>query len=111
MSTPVDLRTHMVTAPPVRLFVALWGGLAVVDLARASGASTGVQIALLATLAALCSLGQPRRTALALGAVTWLVATGFVMNQFGELHLTGIGDLVRLALLAAVALFAGEVRR
>jgi len=107
----VDLRSHLIQAPSPRLFVALWGGMAVVDLARAGQASPTLQVALLAALAGLCSLHQRIPTALAVAGVVWLVALGFVVNTSGELILTGSGDAVRGAVITAVALAVTAVRR
>ena len=40
-----------------------------------------------------------------------LVATGFVVNSWGVLHLTGVADLGRLLVIALVTLSAAEVTR
>ncbi len=111
MSTPLDLRAHLHTAPSYRLFVVFWGGLALVDVARAAHAPAVLQVVLLATLVGACCIRQGRGTALACSGIGWLLVTGFVVNAYGELHLTGPADGVRLAILALVALVASEVRR
>ena len=111
MSQPLHLRAHVATAPPYRLFAALWGGLAVVDAARSLHAPATVQLGLLVVLAAGLCVRQGAVAALAVAGIVWLVATGFVVNSWGELHLTGAGDVGRLLLLAVVALAATEVRR
>ncbi|MBB6627773.1 hypothetical protein H5V45_10615 [Nocardioides sp. KIGAM211] len=105
------LRTQVLTAPPYRLFVALWGGLAAVDVGRAAHASPTVQVALLALLVGACSVGQRPLPALTVAGVAWLVATGFVAHDDGRLALSGSADAVRLTVLAGVALLATEVRR
>ena len=47
----------------------------------------------------------------AVAGIVWLVATGFVGNSWGVLHLTGAADLGRLLVVALVALAATEVTR
>jgi hypothetical protein len=109
--SPLDLRAHLRSAPSYRLFVVFWGGLALIDVARLAHAPSLWQITLLAALVAACCLSQRRGTALAVAGVGWLLVTGFVVNEYGELHFTGPADGLRLAILAIVALAATEVRR
>ncbi len=78
-----DLRAHVASAPSPRLFVALWGGLAVVDVARAAQAPPTVQVLLLDARGSLC-VGQRVGAALAVAGIVWLVATGFVVNTLGR---------------------------
>ena len=111
MNTPQALGTHLAQAPAPRLFLALWGGMAVVDLARAGQAPAIVQVGLLTALAAVCAVGQGTTASLAAAAVVWLVMVGFVVNRAGELALTGPADVVRLAIVSAVALAASAVTR
>jgi hypothetical protein len=111
MSQPLHLRAHVASAPSYRLFGALWGGLAVVDVARSAQASSSLQLGLLVVLAAGLCLGQGKVAALAVAGIVWLVATGFVINSWGELHLTGAADAGRLLAVALVALAATEVAR
>lgn len=112
MSQPLlHLRAHVASAPSYRLFAALWGGLAVVDVARAFQAPPALQLGLLVVLAAGLCVRQGVVAALAVAGIVWLVATGFVVNAWGELHLSGAADLGRLLLLVLVALAATEVRR
>ena len=111
MTTHQPLTEHLSHEPGPRLLVALWGGLAVVDVSRAGHLSSAVQVALLATLAALCAVGQGSGTALAVAGIVWLVLLGFVTNRFGELVPTGAADLGRLVLLVAVALTAARAVR
>jgi phosphotransferase system glucose/maltose/N-acetylglucosamine-specific IIC component len=111
MSTPLDLRAHAISAPAYRLFVVFWGGMALADLTRAVNTPAPLQFIVIAALAAICCARQGRGTALAVAVIAWLVVTGFVVNAYGVLHLTGVADGVRLAILTVVALAATEVRR
>jgi hypothetical protein len=66
-----------------RLFIALWGGLVVVDLTRgAGGPLTGVLVVL---LVGCCAIGQSIPSAASIAATGWLVINGFVQHQYGEL--------------------------
>ena len=67
-----------------RMFVALWGGLAVVDIARPSvgAVSTG---ALVVALVAGCGVGQRPIAAVAIAGTGWLVINGFVQHRYGVL--------------------------
>ena len=105
-----DLRTHLTYDASPRLFVALWGGLAVVDVSRAGQAPPTVQVLLLTTLAGVCSVGQRVGAALAVAGIVWLVTLGFVVNTMGVLAVTGTADARRLALLVLVALGATTLR-
>ena len=70
-------------SPGGRLFVALWGGLAVVDVTRpAGGLLTGT---LVVGLVACCAVGQSIAAATAIAGTGWLVLNGFVQHQYGEL--------------------------
>ena len=111
MSQPLHLRSHVASAPAYRLFGALWGGLAVVDVARSAQAPPTLQLGLLAALAVGLCVRQGKAAALAVAGIVWLVATGFVVNTWGQLHLTGPADLGRLLVLVLVALAATEVAR
>jgi hypothetical protein len=108
--TPPDLRTHLSHAPATRVFLAFWGGLAVVDVARAGQAPPGVQVAVLAALAGACSVGQRAVSAVAVAGVVWLIVLGFVVHLTGELAITGPGDGWRLALLVVSALAGTTLR-
>jgi hypothetical protein len=109
MASP-DLRTHLTHTPGPRLFVALWGGLAVVDVSRAGQAPLTVQVALLVGLAAACSVGQRVGTAVAVAGIVWLVTVGFVVNTDGQLAPTGAADGLRLAVLFLAAVIASAAR-
>lgn len=98
-----------------RLFVALWGGLALVDLVGRAVDSM-VAGALVVLLVAACEVRQPLLAAVSIAATGWLVINGFVMHHYGQL---GFGAaswwalVLVLAIGVAVALgTAGqEVRR
>ncbi len=111
MPTTSLLRAHLVHEPSPRLFLSLWGGMAVVDVARGWQAPTPVQVGLLALLAAACSIGQRLPAALAVGAISWLVTVGFVLNTAGELSITGARDVLLLGVIATAALAGTAVGR
>jgi hypothetical protein len=66
-----------------RLFVALWGGLVVVDVSRPAGAL--VTGGLIVGLVACCGIGQSITAATAIAGTGWLVINGFVQHQYGQL--------------------------
>src|SRR4051794_1276197 len=82
-----------------RLFLALWGGLALVDLSRPSGSHV-LAIALVLLLVACCGVGQPLAGAAAIAATGWLVVDGFVQHEYGEL---GFGNASWAVLAVMVA--------
>ena len=84
-----------------RLFLALWGGLALVDLSRPTG-SRVVAGALVVILVACCGVGQPVPAAAAIAVTGWLVVDGFVQHEYGQL---GFGH-TSWAVLAAMAVTA-----
>jgi hypothetical protein len=96
--------------PAARLFVQFWGGLAVLDVTKALGAAPWGQGVGLAALVAACSLGMRWTVALGLAGVAMLLVNGFVEHDYGQLRLTGLPDLVWLAVLAAAAV-AATLRR
>jgi hypothetical protein len=103
------LKVHRLES--TRLAFALWGGLAVLDLARLVDAAPLLQLTLVAALVAACSRGVRRPTALCLAGIGWLLVNGFVVHRFGQLGFAGIGDLACALLLVGVALTAaGGVR-
>ena len=75
---------HTAHGPGGRLFVALWGGLAVVDLTRPSGSEVLSGLAVLG-LVGLCGVGQTKVAATTIAATGWLVINGFVEHRYGEL--------------------------
>ena len=108
--TPTGLARHLVTETSARVFVILWGGLAVVDLADALGAPVPVTGALLVALTGVASLRLARARTLG-GAVTaWLVLNGFVEGSAGQLAWHGWPDVWWLLALVVVALVAGGRR-
>jgi hypothetical protein len=82
-----------------RLFVTLWGGLAVVDLVRPAGGGF-LAGGLVVGLVALCGVGLSVVAAAAVAGTGWLVLNGFVIHRYGEL---GFGAS-SWGLLAAVLL-------
>jgi hypothetical protein len=80
-------------------------------VARSAQAPATLQLGLLVVLAGVLCLRQGTVAALAVAGIVWLVATGFVVNTWGVLHLTGVADLGRLLVIALVALVATEVAR
>jgi len=85
-----------------RLFLALWGGLALVDVSRPSG-SRVLAIALVLVLVACCGIGQPLAGAAAIAATGWLVVDGFVQHEYGELGF-GNASWAVLAVMVVAAL-------
>lgn len=88
----------------MRLFVVLWGGMALVDVARHAHATHPLQVLLLAALVGLCCLRQPVGPALAIAGLGWLVVTGFVVHRYGDLAWSGSADLTRLGVIVGAAL-------
>ena len=85
-----------------RLFVALWGGLAVVDLTRPTGSQAASFVAVLA-LVGLCGVGQSWLAAAGIAATGWLVINGFVEHSSGELGF-GAGSWAALVAVLVVVL-------
>jgi len=82
----------------VRVFVAYWGALAVVDVADGILAVTAA-----AVLVAACSVHQHAVTAVAVAVEAWLFLVAFLGDGHGVLAVHGTADAVRLLLLLAVA--------
>jgi hypothetical protein len=97
--------------PAFRLFVSLWGSLLAVDVARSVDAPGWVAALLVGAVVGLSSLGQSAPAALLVGGIGWLVVTGFVVNNRGDLALSGPADLGRLGALLAVALLGSRMPR
>jgi hypothetical protein len=97
--------------PSTRPFLALWGGLAVVDLGRVAGTTFTWQFAAVTLLALACSVGVARAEAVCVAGICWLVVNGFVVHDLGQLGFSGSGDVVRAVILLAAALAAGTVHR
>ena len=87
--------------PGFRLYTSLWGSLLAVDVAR--GAPPWVPILLVGVVVVLSSFGQSPGVALISGGIGWLVVTGFVVNDFGVLALSGWADALRLLALLGAA--------
>src|SRR4051794_14365293 len=85
-----------------RLFVALWGSLALVDVSRLSG-SRVLAGALVVVLVACCGVGQGLPAAAAIAVTGWLVVDGFVQHEYGQLGF-GHTSWAVLAAMAAAAL-------
>jgi hypothetical protein len=115
----VPARLHLHPFPHPRLadlwatrpLLALWGGLAVLDVGRVLRAAPLVEVAAIAALVAACSYGVNRLLAVGVAAIGWLLLNGFVVHASGELGFVGLGDVVRAVALLAVALAATAVRR
>jgi hypothetical protein len=95
----------------VRVGIVLWGGLAVVDLARIAGVSSYAAGAAVVLLVAAASVGAATRTGLGAAGTGWLLVDGFVEHRAGVLGWDGRHDLVLLAVLTVVALLATRARR
>ena len=93
---------NLALLPGVRLFAALWGGLAVAACTR----SLPDQLLALALLVVLVAHHQSPTTALASAAIVALVDNGFVVHHFGALGWTSAVDVVRSLLLLLVGLLA-----
>jgi hypothetical protein len=87
-------------SPAGRLFVALWGSLALVDVSRPSG-SRVVAGALVLVLVACCGAGQPASAAAAVATTGWLVLDGFVQHDFGQLGFSPTSWLLLAVMVAA----------
>jgi len=83
-----------------RMFVALWGGLAVVSVCRGIGLNAWEQGAAVIMLVGACSLGLPGRSASLVAVTGWLVIDGFVAHRYGQL---GLDPLMVWGLIATVA--------
>lgn len=106
----LELRHELATLPGCRIGVALTGGMALVDIARAVHLCPAAQLVLLAALTAACCLRQGWVSSLAVASTSWLVATGFVVNAYGQLTWTGAADAVRLSIFVLAAAVGGGVR-
>jgi hypothetical protein len=95
----------------VRVGIVLWGGLAVVDVGGLAGASSYTEVAGLALLVTLASIGVSTATALCAAGVGWLVDNGFVVHSLGVLGYESVSDTLRPALLVVLAVAASRVPR
>ncbi len=119
MSTHVSprLRTSPTAEVPwarlasVRVGIVLWGGLLLVDVGHLTALPAYAELLALALLVAAASVGMRTTTALAAALVGWLVFNGFVVHRLGVLGFDGTPDMVRLGLLAGLAVAAARARR
>ena len=95
----------------IRLGAVLWGGLAVVDVARVTGAPSYAVEGVLAMLVTASSIGTRTSTALGAALIGWMIVNGFVVHQLGVLGFDGTPDLARLLLLVVLAMAATRARR
>jgi hypothetical protein len=93
------------------VFVIFWGGLAAIDVCQAVHAPPVVQLGVVVAMVAGCCLHATFVTGVAVAGVAWLLVNGFVVNELGRLHVDGVPDLLRAALLLGVALLVTGVRR
>jgi hypothetical protein len=94
-----------------RVGLVLWGGLAVLDLARLAAAPPYAEVGALAILVVLASVRMRATTALCAALVGWLLVDGFVEHRYGVLGFHAADDLGVLAVLTALALAATRVTR
>jgi hypothetical protein len=80
-----------------RMFLALWGGLALVLLGRAVGLGAWLSTGVVIALTGACSLGLRALASVVVAVTGWLVVDGFVEHRYGELGL----DLRLVLVLAA----------
>ena len=95
----------------VRVGAVLWGGLALVDLARLVAAPSYAELGALALLVAVASVGMRTVTGVCSAVVGWLVVDGFVEHRYGLLGFDAGRDLAVLALMTALALVATRAHR
>jgi hypothetical protein len=98
---PGDRRTRL----PVgfTLGAAFAGAFVVVTLAKVLAVPEGWGVLMVALVVGLSSIDAEWLAALGAVVLGWLFLTGFVINGFGQLRVTGRGDAARLALLVVVA--------
>jgi hypothetical protein len=86
-----------------RLFVALWGSLAAVDVAGRAFGGLVAAIAVVA-LVAVCDVRQSVVAAATIAGTGWLVINGFVLHRYGEL---GFGTSSWWSLVGVLAVGVG----
>jgi hypothetical protein len=105
-----DLFQTMRHRPAGRVFVTLWGGLAVVDVSRSSGGMLAGT--LVVVLTAACAVGQAPLPAAAVAVTGWLVLDGFVQHRYGELGFAPTSwALLALVLVAVLGVAVRTGRR
>jgi hypothetical protein len=107
----VPARLQLLDLQSTRLGIALWGGLALLDLGRSVGAAPLVQVAAVTALVGICSRGVDRVVAACVAGIGWLLLNGFVVHAWGQLGFVGTGDVVRAALVLGAALGVNELAR
>ena len=93
-----------------RMFVTLWGGLAVVLVCQGIGLTAWQSGAVVVALVGACSLGLPGRSAVFVAVTGWLVVDGFVAHRWGQLGLDTRMVWVLIATLAT-ALISSTITR
>ncbi len=88
--------------PACRALILLWGGLGLLDLT--GELSVVVRGLLVIGLLVVVTRGLGRRDVLALGAIAWLLVTGFVTHRFGQLLPLGAADGLSAGLIFLVCL-------
>jgi hypothetical protein len=84
-----------------RMFLALWGGLALVLVGRAIGLGAWLSTGVVVALVGACSLGLQAFASVAVAVTGWLVVDGFVEHRYGQL---GFDSRTLWVLIAALAL-------
>ncbi|HET7067341.1 MAG TPA: hypothetical protein VFI21_07045 [Nocardioides sp.] len=90
----------------VRVGVVLWGGLAILDVARIAAAPSYVELGAVGLLVTAASIGMRPATGLVSAVVGWSLVDGFVEHRYGILGFDFWRDLGVLALLISLALVA-----
>jgi hypothetical protein len=88
----------------VRVGVVLWGGLAVLDVARIAAAPSYVELGAVGVLVTAASLGTRPATGVVSAVVGWSLVDGFVEHRYGSLGFDVCRDLGVLVLLLSLAL-------
>ena len=96
-------------SPAGRVFVTLWGGLAVVDVSRPGGGVLAGALVVLLTTA--CGVGQALLPAAGVAVTGWLVIDGFVQHRYGELGFAPASWWLLVLVLAAVLSVAARTGR
>ena len=66
-------------------------------------------VPLAALITAAASVGISFSAALSVAGIGWLCLTGFVFNNYGELHIHGLEDWQRLTLMLGTAVIVSRV--
>jgi len=99
--TAASVRTAMLHGLGGRMFIALWGGIAVVLGCRALGLAPVLTSGAVVVLTGGCCLGQRRAHAVPIAGTGWLVVDGFVAHRYGVL---GFSEPLGWLLLGVTAL-------